>query len=300
MGLEPDLEMTNTSLAVLLTCFNRKQKTLDCLEAIFKQSLPSDVALHIYLVDDGSTDGTSEAIWQVYPQVNIIQGNGNLFWNGGMRLAFAEALKHNHDYFLWLNDDTHLYSNAISTLLNTAAELLSQGKTKFIVTGTTQDTESGVANYGGVRQIHRWHPFHFQIVEPSPTLQSCDTMNGNCVLIPKAVAERVGNLDAAFSHYAGDYDYGFRARKRGCTIWVAPEYVGRCTSNPSHQRYSANMEMSERWKRVGQPKGLALSDTTLHPFKEWTVFSMRHGGLFWFIYWLLPYRRLIRLAVFGS
>ena len=64
-------------IAALLTCFNRKDKTITCLNSVLN-IIPT---CHVYLVDDASTDGTSEAIKQNFPQVNIIQGNGNLFWS---------------------------------------------------------------------------------------------------------------------------------------------------------------------------------------------------------------------------
>ena len=81
--------MEHTSIAVLMTCHNRKLKTLATLESLFKQILTSEIALNAYLVDDGSTDGTAEAVQQTYPQINIFSGDGNLFWNGGMRVAFS-------------------------------------------------------------------------------------------------------------------------------------------------------------------------------------------------------------------
>ena len=43
-------------IAVLITCHNRKEKTLHCLQNLYKQSITCDV----YLVDDGSIDGSSE------------------------------------------------------------------------------------------------------------------------------------------------------------------------------------------------------------------------------------------------
>jgi len=76
---------SNATIAVLITCFNRKAKTLESLRLLFAQDLPPDVSLQVYLVDDGSTDGTGEAIAQTYPQVTILSGTGSLFWNGGMK-----------------------------------------------------------------------------------------------------------------------------------------------------------------------------------------------------------------------
>jgi GT2 family glycosyltransferase len=116
--------MEYTSIAVLMTCHNRKLKTLVTLESLFKQTLTSEIALSVYLVDDGSTDGTSEGVQQKYPQVKLFSGDGNLFWNGGMRIAFSEAMKDEPDYYLWLNDDTVLAPEALNTLLTTSRAVI--------------------------------------------------------------------------------------------------------------------------------------------------------------------------------
>ena len=104
-------------VAVLLTCHNRKFQTLQCLESLFlQQRLNVDFRIEVFLVDDASTDGTAYETRIQYPEVNIIQGNGNLYWNRGMRLAWETAAsKNKYDYYLWLNDDTFLKPNAINT-----------------------------------------------------------------------------------------------------------------------------------------------------------------------------------------
>lgn len=292
--------MTSNRLAVLLTCYNRKPKTLACLGALFDQILNPEVTLAVFLVDDGSTDGTTEAVGQAYPAVKIIQGDGNLFWTGGMRLAFSEAIAQDYDYYLWLNDDTLLYPEAISSLLATSHHLIEEGNLSSIVVGSTQDPETGTLTYGGLRQHRWWHPLRLGKVISKETPQPCDTMEGNCVLIPRSVVQVVGNLDSALSHYGADLDYGLRARTQGCTIWVAPGYVGTCSPNPSITRYvNSDDSLSEQWQKMNQPKGLALSDVTLFPIGEWKVLTQRHGGPFWLFYWLLPYRRLIKIFLFG-
>jgi len=85
MEVSTNLEIMNgTTIAVLLTCLNRKHKTFACLETLFSQVLPANVDISAYIVDDASTDGTSDAVRQTYPQVKIFSGDGNLFGNGGM------------------------------------------------------------------------------------------------------------------------------------------------------------------------------------------------------------------------
>ncbi|MCL1467696.1 glycosyltransferase family 2 protein [Argonema galeatum] len=276
--------MKSNSIAVLMSCYNRKQKTLDCLADLFSQVLPDTVNLTVYLVDDGSTDGTSEAVEQAYPNVKILHGDGNLFWNGGMRWAFAEAMKSDCDYYLWLNDDTLLYPQALNTLLATERRLAEQGHLRTIIVGSACDPETGKLTYGGMVQSSWWHPLKFQLVEPSEQPQPCHTFNGNCVLLPRSVVEIVGNLDEAFKHRVGDLDYGLRSLRQGCTIWVDPYYVGTCPRN-------INQPLRLRLEKLAQPKGL--------PPQEWKIFSSRHAGLFWPIYWLLPYIRLRLLSALG-
>ncbi|MEC5029408.1 MAG: glycosyltransferase family 2 protein [Oscillatoria sp. PMC 1051.18] len=295
--------MERDRVAALLTCFNRKAKTLACLEALYNQKLLANkVSIEVYLVDDGSNDGTTEAVSQAFPQVHIRRGTGNLFWNGGMRQAFTEAIKQDYDFYLWLNDDTLLYPHALTNLLDTHQSLTAQGHPRPLISGSTQDADTGELTYGGVIRRSLLRPIKFDLLEPGDEAKPCDTINGNCVLIPRSVVEVVGNLDPAFTHYAGDWDYGLRARKQGCTVWISPGYVGTCSRNyvPGVKR-PPRVKASEGLKKIAQPKGLPFEDETLHPLNEWKVFAQRYAGPFplWIVYWLIPYRRLVWLSVTG-
>ncbi|QIZ71562.1 glycosyltransferase family 2 protein [Oxynema aestuarii] len=287
--------MANQTIAALMTCHNRKTQTLASLDSFFTQTLPPDVRLSAYLVDDASTDGTSEAVRDRYPQTQIYRGDGNLFWNGGMRRAFEEALAGNYTYYLWLNDDTILYPDTIARLLEYAEQLEENTAAhRFVLIGSTCDPDTGNLTYGGMVRATWWHPLKFQLLPTADTLQTCHTMNGNCVLIPREIAQSVGNLDPNFVHSTGDLDYGLRVRQAGGTLWVLPGYVGTCKQNPREADVweNPNLNLWERLKKVSQPKGL--------PVQEWKVFAKRHAGPFWPFYWSLPYVRLVVAAVFGG
>ncbi|MEH2182556.1 glycosyltransferase family 2 protein [Nostoc sp.] len=274
--------MNKANLAVIMTCYNRRNTTLACLNALYQQKNHCD----IYLTDDGSSDGTTEAVKAEYPEVQILQGNGNLFWVGGMHLAFSEAIKYQYDYYLWLNDDTFLEANAVSKLLQVHQNLTELGYLDSIVVGSTKDSITGKATYGGAVKSKKWYSNKFEFLEPSSVIQKCDAMYGNCVLIPKSVAAKVGNIDTAFVHSLGDLDYALRARKLGCKIWVAPGYIGTCTKNSIRNSWAdTNLNLLERLKKVLQIKGF--------PLKSWTIFCSRHSGPFWIFYWFLPYIRAI-------
>ncbi|MFH7244815.1 MAG: glycosyltransferase family 2 protein [Spirulina sp.] len=289
---------SKTHIAILLTCFNRKEQTLDCLSTVFNQRLLEDICLSVYLVDDGSSDGTSDAVLEVFPSVTLIQGDGQLFWTGGMELAFSTASKTGYDYYLWLNDDTLLYSDAVAMLLNTSRWLRKKGKEGIIV-GSTQDKKTGLMTYGGVKKGTWVHPCKFRWLTPKEVPLQCDTMNGNCVLIPSQVAEKVEGLDLTFRHYAADFDYGLRAVRAGFDIWIAPGFIGTCASNSPKEQFEKlpKSETVNQFQRLSQPKGLPTQDAILHPFHEWKAFTQRHAGPLWPIYWILPYRRIIWLGI---
>ncbi|MEM8677102.1 MAG: glycosyltransferase family 2 protein [Cyanobacteria bacterium P01_G01_bin.67] len=270
------------SVAVIMTCHNRHDITISCLQLLHQQNAKFDV----YLVDDGSSDGTRDSIGRNYPEIKLFQGDGNLFWAGGMRVAFGEALKDDYDYYAWLNDDTMLYPEALSNLLNTHSILAQRGYPDSIVVGSTQDPITGKPTYGGAVKSKRWYSNKLEFLEPGEELQECDTMYGNFVLIPRSVAAKVGNIDPIFIHALGDLDYGLRARQLGCFIWAAPGFVGTCAQNSAAGSWiDLNLSVGERLKKAFQVKNF--------PIAPWTTFTKRHSGFWWFLFWFLPYIRAI-------
>ena len=147
-------------IAVLLTCFNRKQKTLFCLEGLFQsqrlfnQKAGESIEIEVYLTDDGCTDGTAQAVREAFAgkSIHILQGTGNMFWAGGMRFAWKEAQKRHGewDYYLLLNDDTTINAYCFNELMNTEAYSLDNYKQQAVVSGITCSAEDPtIITYGG-------------------------------------------------------------------------------------------------------------------------------------------------------
>jgi GT2 family glycosyltransferase len=259
--------MSAERIAVLITCHNRRENTLSCLRALFVQDLPVETTLSVYLVDDGSTDGTSEAVSSEFPSVRVIRGDGSLYWAGGMRVAWAEAMKSTWDYYLWLNDDVILYPGAVLTMLTTASEVSRKEGRIGIIVGNCRDPHTGRITYGGYIKGCRG------LVEPSDKYQSCYTMNGNVVLIPHQVVATVGNLRVEFRHYAADQDYGFRAREKGFIAYVAPGFQGMCRQNdPACPWADPNTPFRQRWRIMHSPKGQ-------RPYETYLIARKYHGFL---------------------
>ncbi len=238
--------MISKRIAVLMTCHNRKDKTLSCLMHLHLNPLPPGVGLSIYLVDDGSTDGTADAVRAAYPSVVIVHGNGEMYWNQGMIRAWKSAEIEAPDFYLWLNDDTELYEDAIQSLWSTSLEHLHQA----IVVGSTSATLNGVIpSYGGRDK-------NGALMSPNNTYRSCHTFNGNCVLIPSYVHNKLGTHSHQYSHSFGDFDYGYRASHAGIKRVVAPGFVGWCAPHDRAPRWSnPSTPVLSRLKALYSPLG---------------------------------------------
>ena len=235
-------------IAVLMACYNRREKTLAGLDALYRSVLPPLTGFDVVLVDDGCTDGTAEAVLARYPAVKVLPSGGGLFWNRSMHLAFGWALTRGYDAFLWLNDDTVLRPDALAVLIATSVSLRARLGKAAIVVGTTVDAETGRPTYGGHRRASRINPIPWGLVAPGDEPVECVAMNGNCVLIPREVAMVVGNIDPSFEHAMGDTDYALRARSAGFTVWVAPGVAGTCSHNPVVGTYTdARLPLKARW-----------------------------------------------------
>jgi len=249
-------------IAALLTVHNRCRFTLDCLDSLFTQKLLDGFELDTYLVDDGSTDGTSEEVHRRFPQVRLICGDGSLYWGGGMRRAWEEASRTHYDYYLWLNDDTKLFPGAILVLLATVAELHRRHGREPIVAGSTRDERTGVLTFGG-----KWMRASV-LIEPCAQPMPCDAINGNIALIPHSVFAEAGNISREFTHALGDHDYSLRACAMGIPVYIAPGYLGVCSPTLSSPWTLREVPFRKRWQVLHTPKGL--------PPKEYSEFLRRH------------------------
>lgn len=240
------------NLAVLITSYNRYDITKKCIARLRLSNLTENVKMDIYLTDDNSPDQTGRKIQCEFPEVHVIQGTGELYWNQGMRLAWLHASSvEDYDFYLWLNDDTLVFKNSIQDCLNVIWAM----DDKSILVGACEDN-SGQLTYGGRDE-------NFILIEPNGKLQPCTYMNGNFVMIPKKIFKEIGILDENFLHGFGDYDYGLTALKKGIQLLVFRTKVGTCEGNNSH---NFSTKVLERFKNLNNPKNIRLVD--LYYFKK--------------------------------
>jgi len=250
-------------IAVLITCHNRKEKTLACLSSLM-EVLPNS---EVFLVDDGSTDGTLAAVKAKFPQVYIITGNGNLYWSRGMYTAWNYAIKkRSYDYYLWLNDDIELYPIFFEELIN--CYNLTGGNS--IISGLIEDFNQKVI-YGGYDK-------HKNLLHGTGALQEITFMNGNVVLIPQLVVDKIGILDPKFQHDLGDVDYGLRAIKAGIKVYSTRRAIALGYSNNFCRVRKWNTNIRDRLKILYSPLG---ANPKINFYFRKKHFGILNASLYW-------------------
>jgi GT2 family glycosyltransferase len=259
------LNSIDKKIAVLITCHNRREKTINCLRSLFEADLDKNYKLDIFLVDDGSTDGTSELVKAHFPKVKIIKGSGSLYWNGGMRLAWEVASKAKEfDFYLWLNDDTILKPFALNNMLLDYEKILKKTNNKSLIAGACHKQGTTDFSYGG---LNKNGP-----IIPNGEPQECKYINGNIVLIPKAIYDKIGNLSSNYTHAIGDYDYGLRAQNAGFGCYTTSSFISECSNNPIPAWEDPKTPLWKRFALLYSPHGLNI--------KEFIKFTIYHQGKF--------------------
>ena len=229
--------------AAILTCHNRKAKTIACIASLFNILPQADV----YLTDDGCSDGTTEEIARRYPSVHFIKGDGNLFWSRGMYIAWREAIKGNYDYYLWLNDDVELYPDFWTELMT--CEQLGGGI--CVISGLIEN-EDGDIIYGGFDKSK-------QKIQRADIPQPIWLMNGNVVLVPKTIVEQIGIIDPYYHHDSGDADYGLRVQEHGLAVLSTRNAIARGCANPICRVRKEGVTLKERFRMLNSPLGAPIS-----------------------------------------
>lgn len=252
-------------IAVLMTCYNRVNTTLDCLQRLFAQELPEGFSFDVWLVDDASPDHTGEVVKLKYPTVNVIQSEGGLFWTKGMRLAWDEAARaKEYNFYLWLNDDVLLFNGALSSLISDYN--LMAGKEPGVVVGTcSRDSRGETLEYGS---------YLGSVMRPSGKpvrVPNEYSMSGNVVLIPHLVFRAIGPIFGGYSHAKGDSDYQKMLDRHGIPRYCSSRISGMCPVQHDRYLHLDGKPFGERMRVLFHPKGLALWDTVLYRYRHWGI-----------------------------
>lgn len=276
------------NIAVILTCFNRKEKTLKCLEGLFNScnsfniSSADKIYLSVYLTDDGSTDGTSSAIFEKFEDkdIHIVQGDGHCYWAGGMRLAWNATLKSNTewDFFFLVNDDAFPFENCFEEILKTHKYSIEQTGKAGLYSGICYSTnEPKHLTYSGCVWVNRTTG-QMKMLDECGRPQLCDVTNANLLMVHRSVYERIGIFYDGFIHGGADHDYSHQARMSGFPVWVTAKCCGYCDNDHVSPEETKRKLLSMTFK---QRK--AYFDNPVHSIHDYILGTKRRASNRWLL-----------------
>lgn len=215
---------------VVTPVHNRRHETLQCLRSLARVD-KTGLSLHVIVVDDGSTDGTADAVLSEFPETEIVYGNGDLWYTAGTNRGIEAALKHDPDYILAINNDSIFHDKAVRNLVECA-----ERHPRSVVGAVLLDWETPHRVFqvgprwelskGGFRHWNRqtvWtlpeRPFEVEIIV------------GNCVLYPVEVVRECGLMDETNLVQWGDAEYTPRMRRKGWRLLIDPRAWVFCKPN---------------------------------------------------------------------
>jgi len=212
---------------IIIPVFNRKYFTNCCLKSLTRQTFKD---YKVIVVDDGSTDGTSEMITSEFPETILLKGDGNLWWAGATNAGVEYVLKNlntqDSDYILTLNNDLELPEKYLEILISNA----SANKGSILGSVSLDIAVPDRMNYCGVS----WNKFtgkyyskaqdynySFQKLVKQKQVLCSDMLPGRGTLIPIKVFSEIGLYDSKnFPQYAADEDFSLRASRSGWKLLV--------------------------------------------------------------------------------
>ncbi|MBI3540514.1 MAG: glycosyltransferase family 2 protein [Candidatus Eisenbacteria bacterium] len=211
-------------LAVVILNWNGLADTRAALASLARCTAPAGWSVQRMVVDNGSTDGSAEALRREFPDVDVVALGENRRFAGGNNRGLGRALAAGADAIMLLNNDTEADPALLARLVeameraprSAVAPLIDffAPRDRIWYAGARLVPALGLAQHRGLRDVDRGQ---HRDVAPTGYLTGC------CMLAPRAAWEEVGLLDERFFLYAEDSDWSLRARAAGWTLLFVPQ-----------------------------------------------------------------------------
>lgn len=228
MELQAQTGMGARTFHIVIPVHNRLPLTLACLASLQEQTYRS---FRVYVVDDGSADGTAAAVEERFGRamdLELLAGDGNLWWAGAIRDGTLAVLASAglDDVLVTLNNDVTVPPGLLATALRLMED--HPGAMLGAVSVDSEDrctvTQTGwhVRSWPLALTSRIWFPRSLDELRGEPPVVSVDLLPGTCTFIPLQLVRRFGTVAAdTLPHYHADSEFSWRLRKAGAPVYLA-------------------------------------------------------------------------------
>ena len=220
-------------LSIIIVSWNVKDDLLRCLSSL--KDNPPSVSFEQIVVDNGSADGTSDAVKQKYPEVITIANSRNR----GFAAANNQGIKASTgQYILLLNPDTIVHTGALDTLvrfLDDNPHVGVCGAKLLYADGCVQPSVRRFPSFRAVLYRHtvfrllgifradykRWAMKDFDYDRQADVEQ----VMGSAMIVRRSIIYRLGGMDERFFMYYEEVDLCYRIKQAGGRIVFLPDAV---------------------------------------------------------------------------
>lgn len=224
------------TVGVVFPVHNRRKITLQCLRSLARIDA-TGLDVHVIVVDDGSTDGTGEAIRVEFPEVEVIRGDGNLWFTEGTNVGIRRSLERDPKYILLMNDDQVFDDGFLKHMIETAERHPRSAVGSLLLLWDKPHKLFQVSPVWNT-WVGGWQHWRSQTVWSVPDRPwKVDIIVGNCVLVPAQAFREAGLMDSKRFPNFGDAEFTPRLRKLGWQLLIDPRARVFCQPNtPLHMR----------------------------------------------------------------
>ncbi len=222
-------EATDKKVCIVIVSYNFEPWIDVCLSSVYASTVSSTVVV----IDNYSSDNTTEIIESKYPQVVLLKKDENLGFGKANNVGMAYALDNNYDYVFLLNQDTWIQLDMLEKLIEAAEKNRDFGiisPVHLSSDGTSLD--HGFANYSKIETVE-------QLPHPSTQMVELPFVNAAFWLLPIETVKRIGGFSPLFYHYGEDRNYILRVIYHGFKVGYLPNAFG------THDRQNREVSNSD-------------------------------------------------------